>query len=672
MCGIAAVFSSDPRPLGDVIRSMATVVRHRGPDGEGFVTFSARDFRVTAFGDVETPPTVYGADIAYAPKRHAEPMPGAVAALGHRRLSIVDLSPTGHQPMCTADGRVWVVYNGEIYNHIELREELERLGHTFVSHSDTEVILNAYREWGEHCLDRFNGMFAFVLIDRIARRVFAARDRFGVKPLYLWRSTEGLVALASEIKEFSVLAGWSPRVNGQRAYEFLNWGLQDHTEETLFAGVRQIRGGEFLHCSVEELFENPPIKRWYRLVPRHFSGDMKVAADEFLALFTDAVRLRLRADVPVGSCLSGGLDSSSIVCVANLLLRSEGAVSQQNTFSACAREKRFDERAHIDSVVAQTGVRAHYVYPSVDTLFDTLGDIAWHQDEPFGSTSIYAQWKVFELAKNSCVKVLLDGQGADELLAGYHGFFAPHFADLFVTRQWGALLREVRVARQRHELGYVSSAKYLANAVLPEPLRQSLRRLVGKTSSVPNWVDRDRLAFNDRDPTLAYGFKTTSVNQMAHVMLAATSVPMLLHWEDRDSMAHSVESRLPFLDYRVAEFLMGLPTEMKLWDATTKQVLREGMKGILPESIRMRMDKMGFVTPEETWVRKDAPDRFRIELRRAVEASQGVLKPTALEHLDAVIAGREPFNFLVWRMISFGRWMERFGVRLSDAGCTDA
>ena len=665
MCGIAALFSSNPRPLGDLVQKMTATVRHRGPDGEGFAIFSARGLATTALGGPDTPVAAYDARIAYVPRRDTEPVSDALIALGHRRLSIIDLGPTGHQPMCTADGRFWIVYNGEIYNYLELRVELELLGHSFVSRSDTEVILAAYREWGEKCLDRFNGMFSFVLVDRTARQVFAARDRFGVKPLYLWRSTQGLLAMASEIKQFSILPGWSPILNGQRAYEFLNWGLLDHTEETLFDGVRQLRGGECLHCSLEELSVRLPIRRWYQLAPRSFDGDTKAAADKFLALFTDAVRLRLRADVPVGSCLSGGLDSSSIVCVANNLLRSAGAESQQNTFSACAMEKRYDESNYIDIVVDRTGVRAHYVYPDLGELFETLDAMTWHQDEPFGSTSIYAQWHVFKLAAESRVKVLLDGQGADELLAGYHGFFAPHFAGLFATRRWGTLLREVRAANRFHGLGFAGAFKYLANAVLPEPLRQPLRQLVGKPSSAPSWFNTDRLTIDDRDPYLAYGFKTTSVNQMAHALLTATSVPMLLHWEDRDAMAHSVESRLPFLDFRVAEFLMGLPAEMKLWNATTKQVLREAMRGTLPEPIRMRMDKMGFVTPEEKWVREDAPERFRVELQRAVDASQGVIKDAAFDRFDAIITNREPFNFLLWRMISFGRWMNRFGVRVT-------
>ncbi len=664
MCGIAALFSSEPASLGELVRRMATAARHRGPDGEGVVTFSARDFAATALGGADTSPAVFDANLAYAPQRNAESVNDAVVALGHRRLSIIDVSATGHQPMCTSDRRFWIVFNGEIYNHVELRAELEGLGYVFASHSDTEVILNAYKEWGERCLDRFNGMFAFVLVDRTTRRIFAARDRFGVKPLYLWRSPQGVVAMASEIKQFSTLPGWSAKANGQRAYEFLNWGWLDHTEETLFDGVRQLRGGECIHCSLDELLISLPIRRWYTLAPRAFHGDMQAATDEFRSLFTDAVRLRLRADVPVGSCLSGGIDSSSIVCVANQLLRATSATCRQNTFSACSNVERYDERNYIDIVVENTGVRGHYVYPVLDELFDTLDDMTWHQDEPFGSTSIYAQWHVFKLAADARVRVLLDGQGADELLAGYYTFFAPHLAGLLVSGRWGALMQEMRAAKRLHGIGFLGASEYLANALLPDTLRQPLRRLAGKSSSAPNWFDKDRFASDDRDQALMGHYQTTSVNQMAESLLIDTSVPKLLHWADRSSMAHSIESRLPFLDFRLVEFSMGLPPETKLWNGTTKQVLREAMRGTLPEPIRMRMDKMGFVTPEETWMRLDAPQRFRAELVRAIDASQGMLMPAALEHFDAVLAGKQPFDFRVWRMISFGAWLRRFDVRV--------
>lgn len=665
MCGIAALFSPIPRPLEELIRTMTTAVRHRGPDGEGMALFSEKEFLSTALGGPDTPEDVYESRLPYKPTRKDTPVIDAVAALGHRRLAIVDLSLTGHQPMCTIDRRVWISYNGEIYNHLELRDELQQLGHVFVSHSDTEVILQSYLAWGTQCLDRFNGMFAFVIFDRRAGgRVFAARDRFGIKPFYIWRSSEGLVAMASEIKQFSVLPGWSPRVNGQRVYDFLNWGVLDHTDETMFEGVSQLRGGECLDSSIADLHKVCPIRRWYQLTPRHFSGEMKEAADQFVTLFTDAVRLRLRADVAVGSCLSGGLDSSSIVCIVNQLLRSAGVASQQNTFSACSTVKRFDEREYIETVVARTGVEAHYVYPSLDTLFDVLDAMTWHQDEPFGSTSIYAQWHVFKLAAESRVKVLLDGQGADELLAGYHLFFAPHFASLFLGGRWRMLTHEMVLGNRLHGLSALNVIQHLANAVFPELIRQPLRRLVGKQASAAKWLDSRRLEAEDRDPSLLFSAKTTSVNQMSFGMLTATSVPMLLHWEDRDSMAHSVESRLPFLDFRVAEFLMGLPSELKLQDATTKRVLREGMRGILPETIRNRRDKMGFVTPEEQWIRRDSPAKFRTALRRAIDVSQGIIKDSALEHFDAVTTGREPFNFTIWRVISFGAWMNRFSVRI--------
>jgi asparagine synthase (glutamine-hydrolysing) len=664
MCGIAALFVPGPAALHTLARAMADVVRYRGPDDEGLVVFRGRDLDPESRGGPDTPADAYGAGVAYAPTRATHELPDAVVALSHRRLSILDLSPLGHQPMSTPDRRYWVVYNGEIYNHVELRAELEALGYAFVSHSDTEIILHAYREWGERCLDRFNGMFALVLVDRIARRVFAARDRFGVKPLYLWRSPHGLVAMASEIKQFSGLPGWEARLDGQRAYEFLNWGLLDQTGETLFAGVRQVRGGEFIHCTLPELCSDPPVRRWYRLVPREFHGTFEDAAREFRDLFADSIRIRLRADVSVGSCLSGGLDSSSIVCVANRALRAVSAEAHQKTFSACARVKQFDERDYIDAVVAQTGVEGHYTYPDLPDLIGSLDAITWHQDEPFGSTSIYAQWQVFKLAREAGVKVLLDGQGADEQLAGYHGFFAPHFAGLFAALKWGALWRELRAAKRVHGMSLSTVSKYAGNALLPEALRQPLRRLVGKPAAAPEWIDSGRIRFDDRDPYLADGFKTTSVNDMGYSLLTATGLPMLLHWEDRDSMAHSVESRLPFLDFRLVEFLMGLPAEFKLAGATTKRVLRTAMQGILPEKVRNRMDKMGFVTPEEIWIRQEGPDLFRAELRRAIEASQGVITSRALDRLEGVIAGREPFSFLIWRMISFGRWMERFAVRL--------
>jgi asparagine synthase (glutamine-hydrolysing) len=670
MCGIAAIFSSAEGILSSaegiqprLIQEMMAVVRHRGPDGEGYL--GIHDTGAIPFGGPDTPRDIFNSDFVYAPRATLAEGPPLRAALGHRRLSIVDLSPAGHQPMCTEDQRYWIVYNGEIYNHIELRAELEKAGYEFCSHTDTEVILHGYREWGPNCLHRFNGMFAFLIYDSVAGRIFVARDRFGVKPLYHWKSPAGFVAFASEIKQFTVLPGWHADLNRQTAYDFLNWGLFDHTAETLFKDVRQICGGEYIEWSLNDFQNGIRPVRWYRLEPRPFAGGtLDDAANEFRDLLTDSVRLRLRADVPVGSCLSGGLDSSSIVCMANDLLRRVNSHDRQKTFSARAEAERYDEMAYAEEVIKATGVDAHFTLPALDDLFATLPKITWHQDEPFSSTSIFAQWKVFELAAAQQVKVMLDGQGADELLAGYHGFFGVRFATLFKSVRWLQLVREISATRKKHGYSLLHSAKYAVNFLLPEVLRQPLRALVHRESTRNTaWLGTEVLGAEERDPTLALrgnGLQDFSASQLIY-----TSLPMLLHWEDRDSMAHSVESRVPFLDYRLVEFVLGLPDDFKLSHGVTKRVLRAGMQGILPEKVRLRMDKLGFATPEEVWLRERRPDLFRSALNEAIEQSQGVLLPPAREVLEQMISGKRPFSFLVWRMISFGDWMRRFNVRLA-------
>lgn len=644
MCGISAVFSGQPRPLATFVENMNVLVKHRGPDGQGTAVFRSAD---ESTGALELAANGSG-----------------TVALGHTRLAILELSPLGHQPMASGnDGRYWITYNGEIYNHTELREELAAIGHAFRSHSDTEVILAAYTHWGRDCLQRFNGMFAFVLLDRISGRVFIARDRFGVKPLYFWHSPEGLLAVASEIKQFTTLPGWQANLNGQRAYDFLNWGLFDHTGETLFAGVHQLRGGECVEADLETLLRGVRPNRWYNLTRAHWAGDFEEASRQFGIMLEDSVRLRLRADVAVGSCLSGGLDSSSIVCIASRILRNEAGDGAQHTFSARSTEKRYDEGDYISTVTSAANVIAHETIPPLNELFKSLPEIAWHQDEPFGSTSIFAQWHVFRLAHVHGVKVMLDGQGADELLAGYHGFFGPRLAGLLRGGRLLDLAGEIAALKKRHGYPAVFALKIMADMLLPNSLRQTLRRLAGKSSTLAgSWLNMERLGAEGLDPYVSAGARTDTVRDLSVAQLLNSHLPMLLHWEDRDSMAHSVEARVPFLDYRLVEFALGLPDEFKLQHGMTKRVLRESMQGILPELIRSRIDKLGFATPEEVWLRQQAPDEFRAAIGNAIEQSQGILRPAARDYLEDVISGQRPFSFLPWRMISFGAWMGRFQV----------
>jgi asparagine synthase (glutamine-hydrolysing) len=675
MCGISGFFSIAPQDA-TYISKMTDCIRHRGPDDEGYVLFQDLTASPAIFAGKDSPGgSCCVSGIAYSPEDQLGDSLGrnpVTFAMGHRRLSIVDLSPFGHQPMCTPDRRYWIVYNGEIYNHAEIRMELEKIGHIFLSHSDTEVILAAYREWGDDCLSRFNGMFAFLMYDSEKKLLFAARDRFGIKPLYYRIGKDGFY-FASEIKQFTVLSDWQAKMNGQRAYDFLNWGITDHTDETLFQGVFQLCGGQKLLLDLNaistgevkyDVGERFPVTDWYFLQPKPFIGGAKEAIFQFRNRLFEAVKSHLRADVSVGSCLSGGLDSSSIVCITNQLLREEGVEDLQKTFSACAEVPSVDERKWVEIVVKATGVDGYYVYPSLRELFHELPKITWHQDEPFGSTSIYAQWSVFQLAARNNIKVILDGQGADEQLAGYHGYFGPHLASLLRSFNWLKLVKEILAIHRVHGYSYLNIFARFANATMPEFLRDRLRGMFGKAVIYPSWLNAEKLDCVCRNPMLGAGASDAkSIKDLSLAQLTASNLQMLLHWEDRDSMGHSIESRVPFLDHRLVEFSLGLPDELKLFEGITKRVLRDSMVGILPDQIRGRIDKIGFATPEKAWLREDESGLFRKYIESAIRSTDGVIREAeALKLVDEMISGKTAFNFFPWRLISFAEWVRQFKV----------
>ena len=346
------------------------------------------------------------------------------------------------------------------------------------------------------------------------------------------------------------------------------------------------------------------------------------------------------------------------------MLRERDAADQQRTFSACSTEARFDERTYIEAVADALSLDARYVYPEPGRAFDELDDLTWHQDEPFGSSSIYAQWCVFRLAAQTGVKVMLDGQGADEQLAGYHPYFGLRLAALARRGRLRELITEVSALRRMHGYGAFWSLKQALNHTLPEWLRQPLRLVAGKPAALtPAWLDMARLGAVPVDPFLgADGAKPNDVYALSHAQLTRTNVQMLLHWEDRDSMAHSIESRVPFLDFRLVEFVLGLPEEYKVAAGTTKRVLRTSMQGLLPEKVRARTDKLGFVTAEEVWLRRDIPSRFEEAIDAAIISSHGTLRARLRESFDRVRRSERAFDHSIWRAISFGAWMRRFGV----------
>ena len=653
MCGIAALATLGSHAIDlSAIAAMTAAVRHRGPDDEGYLFVDANG-DIAAYGGDDTPAAAYcnAPSYLHGPLRDgAQP---ARCAFGHRRLSIVDLTIAGHQPFVTADSSLILCYNGEIYNQIELRRTLTTLGHTFTTQSDTEVVAIAWQQWGERCLDHFNGMFAFVLYDRRNGSLHAVRDRFGIKPLYYWIAPSGYVAFASEIKQFTTLPDWRATFAPQPCYDFLNWGLFNHNHATLFDGVFQLRGGERLTLKpgASSATSLTPIT-WYHLRHAAVPSSFDDTAAEYRHLLSDAVRLRLRADVAVGSCLSGGLDSSSIVCLA-----SEQLGHSPDVFSACSHHPRFCERRHIDSVVAASGATPHYHYPDPHVLFDTLPSLIWHQDLPFGSTSIFAQWGLFSAARNAGISVMLDGQGADELLCGYHGFFSHRHYELLRSLRWRKMWRELSATHTAYP--HLSIYTPLISKLLPAAIQQPLRRLVGKSATRPRWLDIARLGADDRSPLP----QRRPLRCQSRQQLFTSSLPMLLHYEDRNSMAHSIESRTPFLDYRLVEFTLATPAHFKIEDATTKRLLRQAMRDLLPPSIAERRDKVAFATAEEEWVKSEHSALFRAGVERSIEQSHGIITPHALSTLDAIIAGRLPFSFLPWRVISFGAWMERFSIK---------
>jgi len=632
MCGLYGSIGLPPDP------ARIDVVAHRGPDGRGWQVFDS------ASGPV---------------------------ALGHRRLAIIDLSDAGLQPMADPTTRYHLVFNGEIYNYVEIRDELKAKGEIFTTESDSEVLLRAYAVWGKGALGRLRGMFAFIIWDERDKQLFAARDRFGIKPLYIAEAEHG-VALASEIKQLLGLPGVSARMNLERVHDFLSAGVSDHTSETMFAGVHQLRGGE---CVVIDASRARPVlrtERWYAIEQGRVHLAQGEAVDKFRDLLKDAVRLHLRSDVPVGSCLSGGLDSSSIVCLMEELLGSRKGGAQVKTVSACYPEKSVDEKPFMIAVVEHARTDPYYVYPSADDVFEKASQITWHQDEPFGSTSIFAQWCVFEEARRgAAVKVMLDGQGADEQLAGYHFAFPFYLAYLVRTGRVAELVRTMSERQRFHGVSYLMQGKQLVANLLPARLQAVARRRRREFADYA-WLSDELQGSAGHQPdalnaaTAALGLpEPTDLASLCLVMTHASNLQMLLHWEDRNSMAHSIEARVPFLDHPLVEFSLALGNDHKMCGGETKQILRQAMAGILPEMVRQRRDKLGFATPEQVWFRGPLRGPLSSAIDATLRRYPDLFNVDGTRRLAAdMLEGRRPVDFTLWRIANLGIWGERFGILL--------
>jgi asparagine synthase (glutamine-hydrolysing) len=618
MCGICGVVRLGRPPEGETAARMAALLSHRGPDGSG----------------------------------HFEDDRGV--ALGHRRLAIIDLSDAGIQPFASVDGSLQLLHNGEIYNYRELRAELEALGHRFHSATDTEVVLEAYREWGEHCVERFNGMWALALWDGEAGRLFCSRDRFGIKPFY-YRHREGRFVFASELKAFrgDPDARLEPNLHAVRDY--LEQGYVDHLTGTFFAGIDKLSPGHSLVVDRNGL----RVHRYWSLEPKARPTNPTESVRELLL---DSIRLRLRSDVAIGTALSGGLDSSAIACGIDHLLRSGGEGSEhvgphQRTFTVYFEDTGYDERPYAEAVAQQIGAEPHWISFTEQDLIDVLPAVVEAQDEPFGSSSIVAQWFVMRAAREAGVKVMLDGQGADESLLGYPATFGYRFADLLVRGRVRSLTRELRAFRRLHGASVSGVAVALATPFMPAALRWRLRARRDRAHRLVHAALRGRRPTPER---IRSPF-AERLRRQYHLILAERGLPELLRYEDRNSMAHSIEARVPFLDYRLVEVLYSLDASDLITEGVTKMALRRAFGDLLPAPVRARIDKLGFVTPSRRFF-QGAFGEYAAALfdSREFAEREFVDVEEAQRCLAALRAGEPVPEAPVWRAVNLELWARAF------------
>ncbi len=619
MCGIVGIINFDKINVVDSqLNAMMKEMKHRGPDDEGFYI----DNNV---------------------------------GLGFVRLSILDLSLAGHQPMFKGknneDGeRYVIVFNGEIYNYIELREELKKLGHTFKTGTDTEVLLAAYIEWGEDCQNKLNGMWAFAIYDQLEKSLFVSRDRFGIKPFYYYQD-ENKFIFASEIPPILKVLNKKVKQDDKVIFNYLVFNRVDQVADTFFADIKKLPHSHTLRLENQQVIK----KRWYALsenVNKPFS-----CSSEFRELFSSSIGLRLRSDVPIGICLSGGLDSSSIV---SILLKDHGK-NDLNTFSAVyggdhinkGREWKVDETKYINEFKGKVK-NMYYTTPSAQTFFsDILPFIRTHA-EPVSSTAQYAQYKVMELAKEHVV-VTLDGQGGDEQLAGYHYFFGVLFKELLYKFRLLNLLKETYNYKKLHKSNF--ALKMFLYFLLPPSLKAKLR------SATREYIDTD--FFNTHKKTynpvtdVLYSSRSLRESLVNHFEY---KLEHLLKWEDRNSMRFSIEARIPFLDYRLVERTLSMKSSDKISNGITKRILRDSMQSYLPDKILNRRDDVGFDTPEDEWFREPFIKEFVFDI---IESSSFKARP----YFDVKVVKKQFNRHLereinvsrdIWKWINLELWFREY------------
>ena len=578
MCGIAGILSTSLEPIAELhLKKMTNAIAHRGPDGEGVW----RNLKNSI-------------------------------ALGHRRLAIIDLSDAAAQPMHYLS-RYTIVYNGEIYNYVELKELLKGSGYNFQSQSDTEVILAAYDFWKEDCLRRFEGMFAFAIWDEKEQQIFAARDRFGEKPFYYYEDGRYLV-FASEMKALWAV-GVEKNIDEKMLLNYITLGYVQNAadkEQTFFNEIYSLPPAHYFKYRPGS--QKLTIKKYWHLDKEiRISITAADAIEKFRELFTSSVKRRLRSDVALGTSLSGGLDSSSIAAVIKQV---SGKNTELKTFSAIFPDFEKDESAYINLLSNKLEIKNFKTQPDAAGLIKDFEKLCYHQEEPFQSSGIYAQFKVFELAQQQQVKVLLDGQGADEILAGYHKYIHWYLQEVLSRHKLGATQKEINALKKNHVSFKWNLKNYFA-AFLPMHAAMQLEKNEYKKTFCQQDINREFLTSQrGREWEGIHKPVVTKLNDILHFNTIESGLEELLRYADRNSMAHGREVRLPFLDHNLVEFIFSLPSNFKINDGWTKWLLRKAMDKKLPGEIVWRKDKVGYEPPQQQWMENKALQEYMHEAKR--------------------------------------------------------
>ena len=615
MCGISiAINKSKDGVEAEFIKSMNNAIIHRGPDTEGF--YYDKNF-----------------------------------AFGHRRLSIIDLTDAGNQPM--ESNNLIITYNGEVYNYIELKEELTKLGYTFCSATDTEVILTAYAHWDVSCFEKFNGMWALAIYDKAKNNIVFCRDHFGIKPLYYFNSEKYFLA-GSEIKQFCQIEDFIPKLNTKTAINFLANGILNYSNQTFFQDVLELKPGHYLTYNLADNSFNE--FEWYSLEKAciRSNHDEINATNNVRQLFTNSLRLRMRADVKVGSCLSGGIDSTAIVTTvftANL------GNPDFATITSCYADTKYDEQYFSDLVTDKTNFKALKVFPQLNELY-TLGyldKMIYHQDQPILSASHFSEFSVFKIAKENDLIVMLDGQGSDEYFCGYSEFYTTKLLELLKKGKFNTAHELVNLKAIHKKSSSIQEWIAVLKSIVIYPVLNRIKSFIpNKNKSIFNHTWKQILAENK------VIFKAKTIRELSLEEIKYSSLPYQLHSEDRNSMLFSIESRLPFLCPRLVEYVVGLPDQYKINNGYSKHILRKAIPE-MPKEILERKDKMGFVAPDASWLIENNA-LIRAELEDAVNKT-GIFTTQLVEQFDAFVEGKRNYNPVFFRVLTFNRFCRLFKIK---------